>query len=475
MQNMDDKGFFTTVVKCIQDTWKKTQDNTKIVIVPQKISVELDLQYDLKMDFKGPMPTKPFLTEVPTPFPTPYGIQFIPVLNYVVPTDQNPSHLQFFPVPASVSVSSNDSKSPESQKVVLTSDNYARAEDPNRKIISKAQAIRHMSEENVPKIKHEITKSSSMPSSMESISKEVQPSTPSTFKEISTIPNFNEKDLSNILNQGIVYFRIVNEKIRKALAQIKKTKKRNLGKLTKQLKELKIDNSEFVKSLHRIQMESIRLSENDVDQNPEFKLLKELSGKIIHNYDQLAFDKLKEYFPGENIDLRQEHFLCSILGLNLSVADCLVAMNPEIRCHQDDKYWIIKYLENNEPTSYGDDIRADFTTMGFTDERAEYLALRLKDHPIKSHMSILDWAIRYIEELFKYDALLNQCYGNYPLNGKFGEWQVIRTKDEDENTNREEKSSNAIKGIMLSSSNELHNLEVQPYLIDQGLELQGKN
>ena len=378
MQNMDDQGFFTTIVKCIHDTWKKTEDNTKIVIVPlpQKISRILDFQYDLKMDFEGPMPTQPFLTEVPTPFPTPYGIRFIPVLSLAVPTDQNPSYLQFF-LSASVSVSSNESKSPESQNIVLTSNNYAKIEDPNRKTISKAQAIRHMSEENVPKAKHEITKSSSMPSSMESISREEQPSTPSNSKEISTIPNFNEKDLSNLLNQGIVYFRIVNEKIKKALAQIKKTKKRNLGKLTKQLKELKIDNAEFVKSLHRIQMESIRLSENYVDENPEFKLLKELSGKIIHNYDQLAYDKLKEYFPGENIDLRQEHFLCSILGLNLSVADCLVAMNPEIRCHQDDKYWIIKYLENNEPTSYGDDIRADFTTMGFTDERAEYLAFLL--------------------------------------------------------------------------------------------------
>ena len=458
---MMNNGIFDMIVKPINDVWQKTEEATRIILVPEvpnSLNLHVSINVNHRLRFKGPMPTNPFLAEVLTPHFTPDGIQFIPTL------------ARFLPIKPTVPISTNDEINAGKERRTSHNDgiNYCDA-----KTISKSSKIRHQSEANKSVHKYEISKSSSMPDSMQTASCEERTLLPAPSNEILDQHQCNEEDLSCFINLGIVYFRLINERIKKALSKVAKIHKKGIPKLVKRLRELKTNNAKFVKTLHNLQMECDNLLSNKIEEHPEFIILKEYADKIVHNYDQLTYGTLKDFLPSENISVRSEHFLCSLLGLRLSVADSLIDINPEMRCHQDDSYWIIKYLEKNEPTSYSDDFRKDFASLGFTDERAEYLAACLKNHQFESHMSLLEWAIRYVEWAFKYDALLNQSYSDDPLPGKLGEEQVMRIKEDEDDANMGEKSNNVIKGIKLNSGNELQNVRTQSYLIDQGTDLQG--
>jgi len=460
-KTMMNNDILDMVIKPISDVWQKTEETTSIKLVPVNFQVSVNIKTSCTFKFNGPMPNDPFLAEVPTPFPTPYGIQFIPTL------------VPFYPVQPGDPVSSNDKRNPRNASIGSKTSHYDRIYHHDSKTMSKSSKTRHLSEANESGHENRVFKSSSMPALMENISCKEQTLVSQTSNELSTQQTSNEKDLPNFINLGIVYFRFVNEKIKRALSMVKKTNKKGIAKLTQKLRELKANNAKFVKSLHNVQMECNNLLTEEIADYPEIITLKEYADKIIHNYNQMTYGTLKDFFPSENINVRPEHLLCSLLGLKLSVADSLIDINPEMRCHQDDRYWIIKYLEKNEPTLYSDHVGTDLASMWFTDERAEYLALCLKNHQFENHISLLEWAIRYIEGVFKYDTLLNQSYNGDPLPGKIGAEQVMKIKEDDVDTKMEEKSNNVIKGVKLNFKNEQQNARIQTYLIDQGTDLQG--
>jgi len=440
---------------------KKTEETTSITLVPVNFQVSFNIRTSCTLEFIGPMPNDPFPAPGPTPFPTSYGIQFIPRL------------VQFFPIKPGDPESSSDKKDPRNESIGSKTSHYDIINHCGSKTMSECTNNRHIFKANESGHENEVSKSSSMPHLMENIACGEQTLVSQTSNELSKQQTSNKKDLPNFINLGIVYFRFVNEKIRKALSMVKKTHRSGIQKLTKKLKELKANNAKFVKTLHNLQMECNNVSTEELAERPEVMILKEYADKIIHNYNQITYGTLKNFLPSENISVRPEHLLCSLLGLKLSVADCLIDINPEMRCHQDDSYWIIKYLEKNEPTSYSDHVERDLASIGFTDERAEYLSLCLKSHQFESHISLLDWAIRYIEGVFKYDILLNQRYNGDPLPGKVGQVQVMRIKENEGDTNSEENSNNVIKGLKLNSENDQQNTIIQTYLIDQGTNFQG--
>jgi len=282
-----------------------------------------------------------------------------------------------------------------------------------------------------------------------------------------------QKVFSKFLNDGIVYFRMIEQKISKTLDLVKRTPRKDLGQLVIKLEELRRNYDELVDTLHSLQLEEFKSVTKEVEQHPDFLRLKWTAQKIIQNYDQLTFDKIKKYFPGEEIDVKEEHFLCSILGLNNSVAKYLIDMDQSMKSHQTYQYWILSYLEQHQPDGLGAGIQKDFETMGFTSERANYLAKQLSSHPFNDHLTLHHWATRYIEEAFKYDVLLNESCDSYSLPEKIGEVEVIWKKEDsvdDESTNS---SNNEIKGIKIDASNDVNNTSIQPYLSNQALEMQG--
>ena len=97
---------------------------------------------------------------------------------------------------------------------------------------------------------------------------------------------------------------------------------------------------------------------------------------------------------------------CNVLGLQDEFAERLYDMDPNIRGHQLDQYWInVLMKEKVNKLNYGwtrEHLENDFFILGFNKEKAKYLSEALHGHPFKDHQTILQWAERYINDLFTY-------------------------------------------------------------------------
>ena len=511
---------FRAIVQPIDDVFRKTEEKTKFVFKSGNIKISISINFKIgvypeNVTFPGPIPNEPFFTSVITPIPTSEGTRKIPLPFLVIPHNQqfnspdNPedsegfSHITLVPqyklnlqsiIPitfekrtsrenlerneSSPLLGSVEKLAPETSIKNFIWNNRATEEansgiehetlesqcgimenSDSGKIRPSLQDIRAESEGNF-----------SIDSAVEKLPYN-KASPIFTVSQTSTEPPYYQQVFSKFLNEGVVYFRKIEEKLAEKLYLVKKTSPKNIGQLIRKLEELKDNNAKLVEALHRLQTENFKSVTTEVEHHPDFILLKECAEKIIQNYDQLTFDKMNHLFQNETvIDVQEEHFLCSILGLNDSVVSCLLDMDQSLRSHQTYKYWICQYLEENQPDEYGVNVQKDFEKMGFTSERAHYLAKQISLHPFADHNTLLNWATRYIEDVFNYDSLLNQCSNSIPLPQNGGQKEVIWKKEELEESHDKNQSNRDIIGMKINF-NDLDNTSIQPYLSNQALKM----
>ena len=276
--------------------------------------------------------------------------------------------------------------------------------------------------------------------------------------------------------KAVVYLEGVNEQICKALDEMRKVSPKDLGQMVLKLEDMKESYSQLVRSLRRLQNEGFNY---EIDTHPEFIQLKEVSKKIISNYNQITYNKLRKYFTEENLTITPDHLLCTVLGLNQSVAGHLLGIDLEVKCHQSWEYWISLYLDRNEPAESTTDLENDFQQLGFVPERAKYLSSSLHDNPMKDHISSLQWAKRYIESLFNYNVLLSNC-SDLPFSYDIGEEFEIPIEYENgishnsnSNDPNETENSKKCNGIFLNHSNYFEHIRIHDYIPSQGAKLNG--
>lgn len=145
---------------------------------------------------------------------------------------------------------------------------------------------------------------------------------------------------------------------------------------------------------------------------PDIEEIKRASETISEAIDCLRPVRLKELVP-----VTEEDVLCSVLGLNDEFANRLTNMNPEMREHKSELYFLSCFLkesyESSDPEDLPDDA-ARLRKMGFTENRSNVVAKWIAKQPLPEHKSILAWAQVYLKNLFSYDIFLNNCVSTFP-------------------------------------------------------------
>ena len=114
-----------------------------------------------------------------------------------------------------------------------------------------------------------------------------------------------------------------------------------------------------------------------------------------------------------------------MLGLQHEVAKYLNNLNPAVRKHETDEYWMHLYMEQKKSElSCGlerEDISRDFVILGFNEEKATYLSAKLYKNPLKGHWPITQFAKDIICSGFRY-LVRNAIECRHPqgqLNSKY--------------------------------------------------------
>lgn len=142
-----------------------------------------------------------------------------------------------------------------------------------------------------------------------------------------------------------------------------------------------------------------------------------------------------------NVNVSEEKILCSIVGLQDSIAQRLENLNPEVRSHQDDMYFLIRFLSDNcecPDLASAQNMASKLKEMGFTESRSEMIANWIEKQPVSEHRSLLSWTELYVEYIFKYDIFLNECVGSYPYpNNVLNKWfsVPVKTREKQPNVN----------------------------------------
>ena len=294
-------------------------------------------------------------------------------------------------------------------------------------------------------------------------------------KKSAISPEYLTKTILSSVANGVVYLERAIEKISDALDKVREKQPKDLGQLATKLVILKENYTMLVKCLHRLQNENF---DYNIATHPDFIQFKEYASKIITNYDRSTFSKLKEFFTEESVDITSDHLLCSILGLNQSVAEYLIGIDPEVKCHQSLEYWIYTYLENQEPALNGIHIEKDFQELGFTTDRAKYLSSPLNENLFHDHLSTIQWAKQYIKYIFQY--VLHKDFTDSSFSNDIGQeftldidGNTFSSSNNSTDNNNELDKRNSVQAINLEYSNHSGHIRIKDYLLTQGSALEG--
>ena len=148
--------------------------------------------------------------------------------------------------------------------------------------------------------------------------------------------------------------------------------------------------------------------------------IKRASETISKAIDGLRPDRLKNLVPKSPVT--EEDVLCSVLGLKDEFASRLTNLNPGMREHKSDFYFLSCFLkecyESSDPEDLPDDV-ARLRKMGFTENRSNVVASWIAKQPLPEHKSIFAWAQVYLKNLFNYDIFLNNCVSRFPYKENY--------------------------------------------------------
>ena len=170
---------------------------------------------------------------------------------------------------------------------------------------------------------------------------------------------------------------------------------------------------------------------------PSVKDVKRLSkklGKMIRKIEPRSFHQFTPITA-----VTEEDILCSVLGLQRDVADRLRRLNPVVRSHQTDMYFLQHFLADQDVNPNVDEcfknveaVSSKLQEMGFTQSRSVAIADWIEKQPWAEHQSLLAWAQHYIESLFTYDMFLTECVHKYPYKeNKVNEWFSVPVERDD--------------------------------------------
>ena len=139
-------------------------------------------------------------------------------------------------------------------------------------------------------------------------------------------------------------------------------------------------------------------------------------------------------FGCENAD--QEGVLCTILGLNQSIAKRLRSLGDFFRNHQTDHYYLQLFLDSEidhflyENTDNQAALGTLLYAIGFDDDGTKLIKEWVEANPLRCQQSVAYWIRVYLDEMFKNHVLLNEDTKERYLLCKdvIGKWVGIETE-----------------------------------------------
>ncbi len=219
----------------------------------------------------------------------------------------------------------------------------------------------------------------------------------------------NVKDALVFLHKG--YFD--SKALLKHVEQIphpKKLSEKEVHKLTK-LKENLLKLNKFLDCI------LLHYSSFSWGSLPTIKEIKSAAKKVFKAINNLKPDRLQNLVHDS---ITEEDVLCSVLGLQIDLANRLKNMNKDMRQHKTDMYYLMCFIkecdESRNVVNLHDTeaVQRGLQKMGFTENRSNVVAKWIGEQPFPQHKSLLAWAHIYIENLFKYDVFLNDQVCKFP-------------------------------------------------------------
>jgi len=239
-----------------------------------------------------------------------------------------------------------------------------------------------------------------------------------------------QKSVEHHLNQYLIYFKAVESSVNFSLEKS--------GLCENEMNMLRTTSHHLRQFIER--MENFYEEEEQflpaVESSPTFQEIIACVSRLQSVLDKLTDCKITELLQ-QNVDKREEHMLCSILGLEDEVADFLIDLDSDIRTHQTDRYWILQYIEQKEECiDESQDVKTNLLVLGFTASKATRLAEKLKNHNSTDHQTLTYWAKLYIEHQFSYHILLasngDGVYNPKEIHNR--EYFIEASKDADEDS-----------------------------------------
>ena len=205
------------------------------------------------------------------------------------------------------------------------------------------------------------------------------------------------------------------------------------------LKKLKLRLSELAGYLDRILM--FYCNFDTISNLPSLKAVKSCARKLHKVISNIKPQRLCHLIP--HVPVTAEDVLCTVLGLQENVAHRLANLDPQVRKHQSDKYFLLHFLADHEENCGFDGsltnteaVASKLQEIGFTANRSVVIAEWIAKQPLADHQSLLAWAQHYIESLFTYDIFLNDHVSKYPYQEtRLDSWfsiTVEREREDDE-------------------------------------------
>ena len=202
----------------------------------------------------------------------------------------------------------------------------------------------------------------------------------------------------------------------------------SLSKLAK-LKEILLVCTEFIQV-------NLELAEQDPSNSPDQCLVVAARKEIDILIRKLNPEDVHEIvaFGCKNAD--QEGVLCTIFGLNQSVARRLHSLGDFFRNHQTDHYYLQSFLDCEidhfvyENTENQAALGTLLYSIGFDDDGAKFVKEWLEGNPLRCQQSIAYWIRVYLDEMSKNHVLLNEdLKERYVLcKDVIGKWIGIETE-----------------------------------------------
>ena len=400
---------FLSFLDPIQQLKKKTQDVTKIQI---KKPVQTFTQ-DYNIQIAGPIPLKPFWIALP-------DIVF--------------GQTKILVDPSRFPESGQRQRHPsQSHRLIFKARHHIQSDSIKPEIFKVGYVTEVQTPADLDQSTGPVAANSDSTNENLAVSTANSSMTETTLSHALQADDIRPEDLQQHVNYTIhthlIYFKCVEERVREVLSKSKKSFARNQVAV---LSDLQRDLRLFITNLDKFQLEYSDILHLDfVQQNVEFKEILQCTANLTeilqaleelgHSLKKLSF---AERILGGTMERKEEHLLCSILGLKDEVADMLLVIDSEMRDHQTNQHWIDEYMEQKVSMVSGEaKYEEQFKGLGFNESKASLLASLLHKNPYACHKTAKEWAKNHITSCFKYNILLN------PLQGEYNKYNLNKACD----------------------------------------------